>query len=89
MESRITWYPPLDAVRGRNSRIEHDSPITVAELLTRLGAEEPRFGKFLAFGPRDTRARNVMVVKGEKVLYLADTVEPGDDLEILAMMDGG
>ncbi len=87
--SRIKWYPPLDRFFGGFSEVALEAPTVVADLLIRLREEEPRLAPFARFGPDDRLAWGLLVLRGDETLTLADRIEPGDELEILVMVEGG
>ena len=87
--SRIKWYPPLDRFFGRFSEVALEEPIVVGDLLVRFREEEPRLAPYARFGPDDRQAWGLMVLRGNETMKLADRIEPGDELEILVMVEGG
>ncbi len=86
---RIKWFAPLDGIFGPRTEIELDQAITVAELLQRVSAGEPRLEPYLRFGPQDTRPKGLAVLRGATTLTLNDRIEPGDALDILVGIQGG
>jgi hypothetical protein len=87
--SRIKWYPPLDRYFGRFSEVGLEDSVTVGDLLVRFREQEPRLAPFARFDPDDRLAWGLMVLRGNETLKLADRIEPGDELEILVMVEGG
>lgn len=87
--TRIKWYPPLDKVKGPESTIDLAAPLAVGELLHRLCAEEPGLARFVQVDADTNAVLGLMVLRGDTLLRLGDTVEPGTPLEILAAIDGG
>lgn len=87
--SQIKWYPPLDRTFGKVSRIEIAEPTSVATLLARLRDQEPRLDRFARFDAGDGQVCGLLVVRGERQLKMADVVEPGDEVEIMLMPEGG
>ena len=87
--SRIKWYPPLDRFFGRFSTVDLGESTTAGDLLVRLRTDEPRLAPFARFGPDDRQAWGLMILRGNETLKLADRIEPGDELEILVMVEGG
>ena len=86
---RIKWYPPLDRFFGRFSEIDLDEPLTAGDLLVRFREQEPRLAPYARFGPGDRLAWGLMILRGNETLKLNDSIEPGDELEILVMVEGG
>lgn len=87
--TRIKWYPPLDQVKGRESEIELAGPLPLADLLHRLCDDDPGLSRFVQIDAETQAVLGLMVLVGDTLLRLGDTVEPGTDLEILAAIDGG
>lgn len=87
--TRIKWYPPLDQVKGPESEITLAGPLPVADLLHRLCDETPGLSRFVQVDSETSAVLGLMVLRGDTLLRLADTVEPGTFLEILAAIDGG
>jgi len=87
--TRIRWYPPLDQVKGRESEIDLAGPLAVGDLLHRLCAEEPGLARFVQVDAATNAVLGLMVLRGDTLLRLSDSVEPGTSLEILAAIDGG
>lgn len=89
MPSKIILMPPLDGVQGPETEVGFDRPFTIAELLSHLSERTPGFRKFFAFDKLEGRPPNCLVVRGEHLLRLEEVVQPGETIEILAMVDGG
>lgn len=51
--------------------------------------QQPGLGQYLRFAPEDTRARGLMILRGDKTLNLTDRIEPGDRVDILVGVQGG
>ena len=87
--TRIRWYPPLDQVKGRESEIALPGPLPLADLLHLLCDDEPGLARFVQVDAQTNAVLGRMVLRGDTLLRLSDTVEPGTPLEILAAIDGG
>ena len=87
--SRIRWYPPLDSVKGRETELELNGPIRLADLLKRFCDEDKRLQRFTQFDFEKQEVIGFMVLRGDALLKQYDTVEPGTDLDILSAIDGG
>ena len=87
--TRVKWYAPLDRLFGPEQEFDLAEPVTVAVFLTRLGETHPDLVQYLRFGPKDTRPRGLMVLRGATTLTLADLIEPGDKVDILVGIQGG
>lgn len=87
--TRIRWYPPLDQVKGRESEITLPGPLPLAEFLHWLCDDDPGLSRFVQVDAATDAVLGLMVLQGDTLLRLSDTVEPGTPLEILAAIDGG
>lgn len=86
---QITWYPPLTSVTGTESQLDLEGPLPVRDLLHRLLKIFPELGKFTHIEAGTGAVAGLMVLRGDTLLNLGDTVEPGGRLEILSAIDGG
>ena len=87
--SRIKWYPPLDAIKGDATELDLAAATPVREVLLRLQAEEPRLQKFFRMKPDSAICSGLIILKGGDILKLDDTIAPGDEVEIMAAIEGG
>jgi hypothetical protein len=87
--SRIRWYPPLDSVKGRETELVLEAPILMGDLLKRFCHEDEALRKFVPAGKNNGGVASFLVLQGDELLRLTDTIEPGTNLDILAAFDGG
>ncbi len=74
---------------GPVKEISIPEPVSLAELLRYLTEESPGLAPYSKFGPADVQPLAVFVWRGGKLLTLADTVNPADELEMIPMIAGG
>ena len=89
MPSKIIFMPPLDGVQGPSTEVDFDTPFTIGELLNHLVTANSGFREYLAFDKTEGRPPNCLVVRGDSLMRIEETVQPGETIEILAMVDGG
>lgn len=86
---RLTWHSPLDRIMGETSEEALAGETPVASFLIALREREPRLQPFARWEDGDTKAWGLLVLRGTDILKLADTLRPGDRLDMLAMLEGG
>ena len=88
-KTRVKWFPPLDRDLGPFTEIALEEPVTVAEFLTRLCEIKPDLKRHVWFAPEDTRATGLLILRGSDLLKLTDHVDPGEEVEMMTMVEGG
>jgi hypothetical protein len=86
---KIKMHPPLDRILGPVKEVSLPGSISLAELLRQLTAEAPGLAPYSKFGPKDVQPLAVLVWRQGKLLTLADTLNPADELEMIPMIAGG
>ncbi len=82
-------YSPLDQIVGRVKEVSLAYPISLANLLHSLTDETPALAPYLAFGPLDVQPYGLLIWRDGRLLTLADTLNPTDELEMIPMVAGG
>jgi hypothetical protein len=86
---KIKMHPPLDRILGPVKEVFLPGSISLAELLRQLTEEAPGLAPYSKFGPKDVQPLAVLVWRQGKLLTLADTLNPADELEMIPMIAGG
>jgi len=86
---KIKLHTPLDRILGPVKEVPLTQPLSVADLLACLKEKEPDFAPFAGFGPKDVHPYGLLVWRGNKLLTLADTLDPTDEVEMILMAAGG
>ncbi|MHB8765004.1 MAG: MoaD/ThiS family protein [Deferrisomatales bacterium] len=85
----IRWYPPLDRLLGSTSELPLAGPMTVAQVLAGLAAQEPGLALYARFAPGDAQSHGLLVCRRGEALPLGAEVVDDDRLEILLLITGG
>jgi hypothetical protein len=86
---KIKIHPPLDQIVGRVKEISLAHAVSLADLLRSLAEETPALAPYSGFGPKDVQPYGLLTWRDGKLLTLADTLNPTDELEMIPMIAGG
>jgi len=87
---RVRFFKPFDELSGRDEiDLDLKRPVKVKEVLGMIEREVPSFQRFLRKEKDEVLNFFVVLVRGDEILKLNDTVEDKDIVKILPPISGG
>jgi len=87
---KVRFFKPFDELSGRDEiDLDLKSPVKVKELLAMIERVVPTFQKFLRKDKDEVLNFFVVLVRGDEILKLNDTVQDRDTVKILPPISGG
>jgi len=87
---KVRFFKPFDELSGRDEiDLDLKRPVKVKEVLGMIEREVPSFQRFLRKEKDEVLNFFVVLVRGDEILKLNDTVEDKDIVKILPPISGG
>jgi molybdopterin converting factor small subunit len=87
---KIRFFKPFDELSGRDEiDLDLKGPVKVKEVLGMIEKEVPSFRRFLRKEKDEVLNFFVVLVRGDEILKLNDTVQNRDTVKILPPISGG
>jgi molybdopterin converting factor small subunit len=87
---KVRFFKPFDELSGRDEiDLDLKRPVKVKEVLGMVEREIPSFQRFLRKEKDEVLNFFVVLVRGDEILKLNDTVEDKDIVKILPPISGG
>jgi len=87
---KIRFFKPFDELSGRDEiDLDLEKPVKVKEILGMIEKKVPPFQKFLRKDEDEVLNFFVVLVRGDEILKLDDTVQNRDTVKVLPPISGG
>ncbi len=87
---KVRFFKPFDELSGRDEiDLDLKRPVKVKEVLGMIEREVPSFQRFLRKEKDEVLNFFVVLVRGDEILKLNDTVEDKDIVKVLPPISGG
>jgi len=87
---KIQFFKPFDELSGREEiDLDLKGPLKVKEVLGMIEKEVPSFQRFLRKEKDEVLNFFVVLVRGDEILKLNDTVQDKDVIKVLPPISGG
>jgi len=87
---KIRFFKPFDEISGREEmELDLKGPVQVKEVLGAVEKKIPAFQRYLRKEKDEVLNFFVVLVRGDEILKLNDTVEDKDIVKILPPISGG
>lgn len=87
---KVRFFKPFDELSGRDEiDLELKGSMKVKEVLTMIEKEIPSFRRFLQKEKDEVLNFFVVLVRGDEILKLSDTVQDKDIVKVLPPISGG
>jgi molybdopterin converting factor small subunit len=87
---KVRFFKPFDELSGKDEiDLDLKRPVKVKEVLGMVEREVPSFQRFLRKEKDEVLNFFVVLVRGDEILKLNDTVEDKDIVKILPPISGG
>ena len=87
---KVRFFKPFDELSGRDEiDLDLKRPVKVIEVLGMIEREVPSFQRFLRKEKDEVLNFFVVLVRGDEILKLNDTVQDKDVIKVLPPISGG
>jgi molybdopterin converting factor small subunit len=87
---KVRFFKPFDELSGRDEiDLDLKRPVKVKEVLGMIEREVPSFQRFLRKEKDEVLNFFVVLVRGDEILKLNDTVQDKDVIKVLPPISGG
>jgi molybdopterin converting factor small subunit len=87
---KVRFFKPFDELSGRDEiDLDLKRPVKVKEVLGMIERDVPSFQRFLRKEKDEVLNFFVVLVRGDEILKLNDTVEDKDIVKVLPPISGG